>query len=170
MRLSLRALEPSDAALLYSTENDTSLWGVSGTVAPYSLHQLKEYAENYDADPFSCGQLRLVAYDSEAGGYPPVGLLDFYDISLINAHAWVGIYVCPPYRGKGIAGTLLEMGSDYARDRLGLRNLGAKILASSVISRKVFSRAGYEVRGSLPGWFFAEGKMHDVVICTLPLY
>ena len=35
--ITLRALEPTDLDTLYRWENDTTLWAVSDTVAPYSL-------------------------------------------------------------------------------------------------------------------------------------
>ena len=31
----LRALEPGDLAVLYTTENNTSVWKVSNTLTPY---------------------------------------------------------------------------------------------------------------------------------------
>ena len=34
--LTLRALEPTDLDTLYRWENDTSVWVVSDTIAPYS--------------------------------------------------------------------------------------------------------------------------------------
>ena len=58
MSLRLRALEPEDAAIMLQWENDRDGWQYSDTVAPLSGHQVREYIANYDADPFSAGQLR----------------------------------------------------------------------------------------------------------------
>ena len=43
--VSLRALEPTDLETLYRWENDTALWTVSDTVAPYSREALWQYLE-----------------------------------------------------------------------------------------------------------------------------
>ncbi|MBD5371607.1 MAG: GNAT family N-acetyltransferase [Bacteroides sp.] len=167
MDIRIRALEPSDAKYLYDAENDHSLWGVSGTVAPYSLHALSKYAESYDADPFASGQLRLVITGTD--GSDPVGLLDFYDISLLHAHAWVGIYIRPEFRRQGAALAALKFAAAYAHKRLKLKQLAAKVLRSSTDSLALFRRAGYDSRGVLTGWYFADGVMQDVELLTLPL-
>ena len=36
----LRALEPDDLDTMYRWENDTNIWRVSGTTAPFSRHSL----------------------------------------------------------------------------------------------------------------------------------
>ena len=41
----LRAVEPCDIDAMYAWENDTEVWGVSGTTAPYSREQLKRFVE-----------------------------------------------------------------------------------------------------------------------------
>ena len=45
-KITLRAMEPSDIDLIYKWENDTSLWTVSDTVAPYSREALMLYIAN----------------------------------------------------------------------------------------------------------------------------
>ena len=42
----LRALEPEDVNILYKWENDTEIWKVSNTVAPFSKHMLRQFIEN----------------------------------------------------------------------------------------------------------------------------
>ena len=39
----LRALEPEDVELLYGWENDSDLWQVSNTIAPYSKYVLTQF-------------------------------------------------------------------------------------------------------------------------------
>lgn len=163
-----RALEPSDAELLYTIENDTEAWDSSETAAPYSLHLLRRYATHYDADPFSTGQLRLVATSAHDPA-TPLGLLDFYEISLRHSHAWVGIYVRPEFRGRGIASAILQSAARYARMNLRLSNLGARILSHNTTSLHLFTRQGYTLRGTLPSWHFAAGAQHDLHLLTLPL-
>ena len=42
-RIQLRAIEPEDLELLYSIENDMSVWNVGMTNVPYSKFALNEY-------------------------------------------------------------------------------------------------------------------------------
>ena len=171
----LRALEPSDADLLYDVENDEAAWPSSDNIAPYSRHALREYALTHEADPFAAGQLRLVAQvgDTQPGGtsaeqnhHRAVGLLDFYDISAIHSHAWIGIYVLPDMRGEGYGHDMLLRSLDYARRHLGLTSVGARILEGNDPSMRLFRKCGFELRGTLPCWRFADGEMRDMHLLT----
>ena len=42
----LRALEPEDIDTLYKWENDTRIWKMSNTVAPFSRYTLRRFIEN----------------------------------------------------------------------------------------------------------------------------
>ena len=54
----LRALEPGDIELMYAWENDTEIWGVSGTLAPFSRHTLERFIEEQQFDIFQTRQQR----------------------------------------------------------------------------------------------------------------
>ena len=41
--VALRALEPSDAELMYAWENDMELWVCGNTLKPFSLHDIRCY-------------------------------------------------------------------------------------------------------------------------------
>ena len=62
----LRALEPEDVNILYKWENDTEIWKVSNTVAPFSKHMLRQFIENQQRDIYETRQLRLII-ESKAG-------------------------------------------------------------------------------------------------------
>lgn len=165
--LRFRAIEPADADLFYRVENDETAWSGSDTVAPWSRHVLRQYAESYTGDPFADGQLRLVVEDSAEG--KPVGILDFYELSRLHSRAWVGIYILPEYRGKGLARRILDMGASFARLRLNLGALGARVLESNTVSARLFGKAGYKHCGTLPAWHFADGQYNDIHLFILSL-
>ena len=56
----LRALEAEDVDLLYVWENDPAVWGVSGTLAPFSRHTLRRFLDEQRFDLYAARQLRLV--------------------------------------------------------------------------------------------------------------
>jgi len=49
--ISLRAVEPDDAAMMLYVENDSDAWQSSDTLAPYSYESLRNYALTYNNDP-----------------------------------------------------------------------------------------------------------------------
>ena len=69
--IQLRAMEPADLNLLYRWENDTSIWSVSGTLAPFSRYVLEEFVSQAHQDIYTNKQLRLMIdlryYDEEDG-------------------------------------------------------------------------------------------------------
>lgn len=164
--ITLRAVEPSDAALLFDSENDIDAWPDSDTVAPYSAELLFRYAGSYRADPFGERQLRLIAEDYEGNA---VGILDFYDISAVHRRAMTGIYTVPAFRRRGFGRAMLSAGKEYASKVLNLVFLGAKILADNMPSHRLFIRCGYSNIATLPKWHFAAGRYHDVNVYMLRL-
>ena len=52
-------------------------------------------------NPFTAGQLRLII--TEEGSNNPVGIVDLYEVSQRHQRAFIGIYICKDYRGKGYA-------------------------------------------------------------------
>ena len=87
----LRALEPEDVNILYKWENDTEIWKVSNTVAPFSKHMLRQFIENQQRDIYETRQLRLII-ESKADG-KPVGAIDLFDLDPYNCRAGVGILI-----------------------------------------------------------------------------
>lgn len=164
-RLHLRALEPSDADFMYEVENDAQAWRYSDTIAPLSRKILRDYALTYDADPFTAGQLRLII--TEQGNSNPVGIIDLYDISQRHQRAFIGIYICKDYRGKGYGEETLNLIEDYAHNCLHLHQLGAKVEESHTSAEKLFQKHGYEMKGNLDDWLSTpDGKFVSLKIFT----
>ena len=162
--LRLRAVEPDDADMMWAIETDSRQWVENGMSAPYSHHNLREYAENYDADPIRAGQLRLVIGKKDAAGCKAVGLIDLYEISASNRTAFTGVYVIPEERGKGYAAGALRLLGEYAAGLLNLRMIAAKIAESNTASRRLFENAGYEFSGILPDWILCGKETLSMLI------
>lgn len=130
---------------------------------PYSKRNLREYAENYDADPIRAGQLRLVAEFIKGEVF---GLVDLYDISPTGRTAFVGIYIMEPHRNRGRAIKVLRLIEDYARRLLNLRIIAAKISETNVASVAMFESAGYVRQGDLTDWLLSGTDTHSLYIYT----
>ena len=89
--VTLRALEPTDLDTLYRWENDTALWTVSDTAAPYSRESLWHYLEQYTGDIYAQRQLRLMITLTENGA--PVGTVDLLNFDPLNNRAELGLFV-----------------------------------------------------------------------------
>lgn len=155
-----RAIEPSDAALLFDVENDENYWADSDVTTPYSYEIIYRYATSTHSDPLKEGQLRLIAVNCDE---EPVGILDFYDISPLHRHALLGIYILPNHRLRGYGKAMVIKAKHYARNILNLRLLGVKVLESNQISQHLFENTGFIKAGVLPDWHFNKGDYSSVI-------
>lgn len=159
----IRAVEPSDADLMWSIEKDSSQWLENGLSAPYSRENLIRYASTYSADPYSEGQLRLVI-EGKSEQYSVYGLLDIYDLSAKNHTAFVGIYILPEFRRRNIALNTLKMCENYVLNLLNIRILAAKVIDTNTGSATLFEKAGYKKVGVLKSWIQTGKEFHDMLI------
>lgn len=166
-RILLRAVEPEDAEELWHIETDSRQWRDNGMMAPYSRHNLKEYAENYDADPIRTGQLRLVIEEKTNGKI--AGITDLYDISAMARTAFLGIYVNEESRENHIAAEALALLESYCRQLLNLRILGAKVGEKNHASIRLFTKAGFEKAGELREWLLSGRETSSLIIFTKSL-
>ena len=151
----LRALEPGDVDLLYEWENDTSVWNVSNTIAPFSRFQLEEYVMNAQNDIFAARQLRLMidrhgTDETEL----PVGTIDLFDFDPFHSRAGIGILIREPYREKGYAHEALGLLIQYAFGTLRLHQLYCNISPGNATSLKLFEKLGFIKCGIKKEWIF----------------
>lgn len=165
--LKLRPVEPEDADFMWEVESDSTQWIQNSIVAPLSRESLLQYAISYDADPYRCGQLRLILTLADG---TRVGVMDLYELSAKNHTAKVGIYVIPAYRNSNFGKRALYLLHNYAYQILNLRLLCAEILKDNVPSIRLFQSVGYEVAGSLTDWIQCGQKFYtlDLLLKTLP--
>lgn len=166
-QITLRAVEPLDADFMYEVENDTLCWRYGETIAPLSRRILRDYALTYDANPFSARQLRLIVSDFSSNASTPTGILDLYEIDPVNRRAYVGIYILPQFRGRGIATAALQLLQAYAKHTLQLRILAANIESVNLTSIHLFEKAGFIHQATIPEWFIlADGGFSNLLIFT----
>lgn len=160
----LRAIEPSDAELMWEIETDSTQWRENGMMAPYSRKNLIDYADNYDADPVRAGQVRYVAeFKSDRKVF---GLIDLYDISPQGRTAFIGFYIIPEYRGKGLAMSSVKLMEDYACRLLNLRILAAKVSELNSASISIFESSGYKKEANLTDWLLSGKRTASLYLYT----
>lgn len=147
--ISLRALEPSDADLIFKWENNPSNWKVSGTMLPFSKHLIEQYV-NSAQDIYAVKQLRFIIESNES---KPLGTIDLFDYDPVHQRAGVGILIADAEdRGKGYAKEALDLLKEYAFNHLMLRSLFCNILESNEVSLNLFKGAGFKIVGLKEDW------------------
>lgn len=147
----LRALEPQDAEAMYRWENDPAVWGVSGTLAPFSLHVMQRFIDQQTDDLIRTRQLRLVIEPLEGG--EAVGLVDLFEYDPFHLRAGVGILIHDPsQRGRGYGTDALRVLAGYARGTLLLNQLWCNVETDNTASLRLFRSAGFTEAGLKRRW------------------
>lgn len=147
----LRALEPEDIDILYKWENDTNVWKVSNTVAPFSRYILKQFIDSQKYDVFETRQLRLIIEEKEHGR--PVGCIDLFDIDPYNMRAGVGVLIYDKKdKCQGYASSALQLVIRYCFMVLNLNQLYCNILFDNTASLNLFRSKGFLTVGIKREW------------------
>lgn len=158
-KISLRALEPTDLDFLYALENDSTVWEVSNTVAPFSRYILQKYLDNAAADIYETRQLRLVIEAKNEA----VGAIDLFDFEPQHLRAGVGISVLAGFRRNQYASDALVLLKNYARSFLNLHQLHATIPEDNTGSLQLFRKHGFQECGLKKDWLKTAQGWKDVV-------
>ena len=162
----LRALEPEDVDLLYKWENDTKLWTISNTVAPFSKYILRRFIDSQKYDIYETKQMRMVIEEKKDGR--PVGTVDLFEIDPTNMRAGVGIMVYDDKdQGQGYASSALVALIRYSFQILHLNQLYCNILSNNLRSMNLFKSKGFTVVGLKREWVKATTGWMDEYMLQL---
>lgn len=157
--IKMRALEPSDAEVLYKWENDPANWKVSHTLTPYSRHTLEEYIHS-SGDIYTDKQVRLIIERREDS--VAIGAVDLFDCDFKNRRAGVGILIAlPEARRSGFGSAVLEVLLPYCFHTLGLHQVYCNVLAENKASMSLFEKFGFAKAGLKKDWTVHNGIYYD---------
>lgn len=159
--ISLRSPEPEDLELMYTMENDTTLWSAGNATLPYSRYTLRAYLEQSSQDLITERQARFVI---ETADGERAGMIDLAEYDPINSRAEVCIGVLGSYRGKGIATYALQLLCKYAEERLHLHQLYAYIPQWNKESIRLFEKCGFKNNAILKDWLKEKDGYCDVIL------
>ena len=166
-KIKLRALEPEDLDALYKWENDTELWHLGSTLAPFSRFDLKQYILS-TKDIYETKQLRLIIEKkTDTSQISAIGTIDLYDFDAHNSRAAIGIMIDRSYQQNGLATEALSLFCKYVFSFLKLHQLYAFIPVSNKPSIKLFERCGFKENGLLPEWQQTVAGYENVMIVSL---
>jgi diamine N-acetyltransferase len=148
--VSVRALEPSDASLLYQWENNMELWPVSFTQIPFSKFILEEFVTASHHDIYTNKQLRLMVTANDTR--ETVGIVDLFEFDPQHGRCGLGIYIHESFRNKGAALESVGLMKQYCFSTLFLKQLYAHVNSSNTASLALFEKAGFEKTGLKKCW------------------
>ncbi|MBQ7511983.1 MAG: GNAT family N-acetyltransferase [Prevotella sp.] len=152
----LRAIEPEDLDLLYSIENDTTLWNVGTTNVPYSRYTLHDYIATSSDDIYADRQLRLIVENAQGES---VGVADLMHFDPQHLRAETGIVIMQPWRRRGYAAAAIAALCDYALRVVHLHQLYAVIAADNKAARSLFTKVGFQGGVVLSDWLY-DGRQY----------
>ncbi|MBT3209997.1 MAG: GNAT family N-acetyltransferase [Bacteroidetes bacterium] len=154
----LRAIELSDADIIYKWENDPSVWKLSNTIVPFSRYIIRKYVENSHLDIYETKQLRLMIDAKNMSENSTIGAIDMFDFDPYHNRAGIGILIGEDEnKGKGYASAALELFINYAFSHLGLHQLFCNITANNDHSLNLFRKHKFEIVGEKKEWI----KTHE---------
>lgn len=158
----LRAPEPEDLDVLYKWENDTGLWALGASIAPFSRYTLRQYLANSTRDIYTDKQLRLMVELLQTG--EAIGTVDLYDFDPFHLRAGVGILIDRQFRQQGYGLQTLALLEEYAFEFLNLKQLYAIIPGENSGSIRLFTKANYRQSGMLEKWLSSGDSFHDALV------
>lgn len=161
----LRAVEPADAGLLYTWENDPAVWAVSGTTEPFSREQIERFIERQleGGDLLRTGQLRLMIDTLENSR--TIGTLDLFEYDPLHGRAGLGILIYDrDDRGQGYAADAVETLCRYAREGLRMHQVWCNVGADNEASLGLFRKLGFREVGTKHDWLWTPGGYRDEVL------
>ena len=145
----LRAIEPSDIDSIYKWENDTDVWKISNTIAPYSRFVLEQYLLNAHQELQTSKQLRLIVCLNDA---TPIGTIDLFEFDPQHSRAGIGIMIRETAQQKGYATEALQLFIEYSFNVLLVNQLFCNIGSQNEKSLNLFKKMGFEVIGLKKQW------------------
>ncbi len=149
--------------MVYSWENDSTIWQLSNTFTPFSRYVIKQFIDNSHQDIFQLKQLRLMIDKTDNKQVQTIGTIDLFDFDPIHKRAGVGILIAQEKdRKKGYASDALEILIRYSFHTLQLHQLYCNITEDNSDSLALFQSKGFQLIGTKRDWLiFPKGKKDE---------
>ena len=164
-KVQLRAVEPNDIDIIYKWENNTSVWQLSNTLAPFSRHIIKQFIDNSHLDIFQSRQLRLMIDKIENDSAETIGTIDIFDFEPLHKRAGIGILIADEQNRKnGFASEALDILIHYCFNTLQMHQLYCNITSDNTESLNLFQKKGFSLIGIKKDWLiFPKGKKDELM-------
>ena len=156
--IKLRALEPEDIDVLFSIENDSSLWKYSNRNEPYSKYTLNKYIKIQNQDISESRQKRFVLSNNEKN---VLGFIDLFDFEPYHRRAGIGLVILSNYRNRGLGYKGLQLLENHSKLYYNLHLLYANVASENKLSNLLFKKMKYNLVGVKKKWNYYNNSFHD---------
>lgn len=161
-KVHLRPVEPEDLDIIYRWENDSYVWPLSNTVAPFSKFIIKQFIENSHQDIYTSKQLRLMIEKLDNEQQETIGTIDLFDFDPMHKRAGIGILIADEAnRNKGYASETLDIIIKYCFTTLQLHQIYCNITTDNTESIKLFTNKGFQLIGTKKDWLIFHDTVKD---------
>ena len=151
----------------FEWENNTDIWLISTTLAPFSKDEIIRYVKTANRDIFAMRQLRLMIETNDNQAVT-IGSVDLFDFDPQHQRAGVGILIAADEnRRKGYASEALKLLINYSFDVLLLKQLYCTIPADNESSIKLFESLGFVTCGRKRQWLRTKTGWIDEILMQL---
>lgn len=159
-RLILRRFtyEDSDSMLRNwaSDEEVQDMYGEPAYKTPGAVKELLDkYISSYDEDQ----ALRWAVIEKESGEC--IGQAAYFLVDKGNHFAEIEYCIGRAFQGRGYATEVTRALIGYGFDEVHLHKVQICVRPSNIPSRKVISKCGFTYNGTLPDYFFRDGRYED---------
>ena len=162
--IKLRAMELEDLDLLYTIENDMTMWDVCTSNVPYSKAALTEFITRNTSDIYADRQMRLIV---ENGVGSPVGIVDILNFEPRYGRAEVGVVIMKEHRLHGYTAAALRQLVQYAINVIHLHQLYAIVSTDNHSSMALFQNEGFKPTAELKDWIRTGNDYKNAVVMQL---
>ena len=94
----------------------------------------------------------------------PIGLFQLNQINTVSGNAMLGILIGEKkLRGLGLGKKTLELGLDYAFNKLNLRKISLNVLEENDNAKKLYVNTGFMLEGKFINEFYWDNKFLNVL-------
>jgi RimJ/RimL family protein N-acetyltransferase len=162
--VSLRHYRADDAeAIVRACSDPETVRWIPMIPNPYTLADAEGFIER-TADAWQAGRAAVFAI-ADAGDDALLGSIGLQDPH--GQRAFVGYWVAPWARGRGVASAALRLVSRWGLRDLGIVRLALYTLPGNVASQTVAERAGFRPEGVLRNYVDDRGTPTDAVMFSL---
>lgn len=140
LHVTLRPVEPTDAAMVQRYASDERIAATSNVPHPYPSNGAAQYiASSIEASSKGTAQVFAILLDDDL-----VGLMTLNDVNHQTKTAALDYWVAVPFWGKGIATNAARLAIDFAFEKLCLLQLDSGCLARNPASARTLEKAGFD--------------------------
>ena len=167
--LALRLVEPEDAQLLHSWENDPFLAESNSLYEPLARYQAQQFVQLGNSHLIENGSLMLIAEVKLPGEETPtpIGYVELYNYDHFHRRVAVGLVVLPSWQHQGYGRRMLSCIEHYSFDLLRLHQLYAEVVGDNAKAMSFFDQSHYKRVARLPQWQWQHGAYQDLIIYQL---